>query len=222
MTQQQLAPMVGMAWQTLGKLERGASQLKVHQARRISQALGCDPDDLEEGAPSRNVPVMGYVGAGAEIFPFGDIPEREGMRQVQCPVGLDPAKTIAAEVRGDSMFPIGDGWLIFFGRGNGVPYEAVGQMCVVKLAHDGPTLVKHLRPGYRRGRFNLISTNAAPREDVELDWAALVRAVLPPDLVERPPIAPHRSASAAASSPSSGARFNAATKPKKLEPAEPL
>jgi hypothetical protein len=58
----------------------------------------------------------------------------------------------------------------------------LGEMCIVKLADDGPTLVKHLRKGCSRGRFNLLSTNRAPIEDARLDWAAPVRGILPPDL----------------------------------------
>lgn len=183
MTQQELADAVGMAWQTVGKYERGEARLKVDQARRFADALKVSREELDaDGVPSL-VPVVGYVGAGVEIFPFDDFPRGEGMRTVRCPQGLDPGKTAAVEVRGDSMFPIGDGWIIYFVKEvHGVPYEAVGQLCVVKLAHDGPTQLKVVRPGYSRGKFNLISWNAAPREDVEVEWASPVRGMLSPDL----------------------------------------
>lgn len=185
LTQEDVATRLNMAYQTLGKLERGATRLKYDQAEKLADILQCEIPELTGDIVARTVPVVGYVGAGAEIFPIDDHEKGQGLRHVRCPAGLDPEKTLAAEVRGDSMFPISDGWLLFFSRSHeGVPFDAVGEMCVVKLADDGPTLVKHLRRGYARGRFNLISTNAPPREDVALDWATRVRAYLPPDLVE--------------------------------------
>lgn len=185
LTQERVATAMHMAYQTYGKYERGESEISYSQAQRFAAVLRCAPDDIfSEATLSRRVPVVGYVGAGEQVFPFDELPPGEGLRQVQCPVGLDPKKTVAVEVRGDSMRPIDDGWLVFYTRtAEGVPYEAVGQECVVKIAGDGPLLIKRVRPGYTRGRFNLLSRNADPIEDAALEWAAPVRAFLPPDLV---------------------------------------
>ncbi|WP_238395196.1 S24 family peptidase, partial [Streptococcus suis] len=59
--------------------------------------------EAPEAMPSL-VPLMGYVGAGAEVEPdFEQVPE-EGMEQIEVPFPL-PADMIALQVRGDSMLP---------------------------------------------------------------------------------------------------------------------
>lgn len=123
------------------------------------------------------VPVVGRVGAGAEILPFDDFPQGEGIRQVDPPPGEDG--TVALEIAGDSQYPLQEGWLIFYRRDiDGVPDECVGKLCVVKLT-NGVTLLKTLRRGPRKGRFRLESWNAPPREDVQLEWASKVLDIRP-------------------------------------------
>jgi transcriptional regulator with XRE-family HTH domain len=176
----------GLSYEVIAKLERGETRLKVDQVRRLADALGVEDTALtaEIDAPDRRVPVVGYVGAGTEVFPFDDFPAGSGLRRVRCPDGLDPLRTVAVQVRGDSMFPLSEGSILFYRKvAEGVPFEAVGQMCIVKLAGDGPMLVKHLRRGYTRGRYNLLSNNAAPREDAEIEWAAPVLVVMQGDAI---------------------------------------
>lgn len=80
------------------------------------------------------------------------------------------------------MFPLASGWRLFYRREHmGVTPEMLGQLCIVKIANDGPLLVKQLRRGFKSGRFNLVSSNAAPLEDVELDWGTKVLAMEPPN-----------------------------------------
>lgn len=77
------------------------------------------------------------------------------------------------------MHPLRDGWLIFWVRDQpGVPEECVGQLCVVQVK-DGPTLVKEVRRGSKKGLYRLESWNAPPREDVELEWASKIIDIRP-------------------------------------------
>ena len=168
---------------TIVKLESGEMGLTTKWMHRIARELLCDPADLLPGGESMEVPVVGYVGGGAQIHPFDDSPLDEGTDAVRCPRGLDPDKTVAAVVRGDSMFPIDDGWVVFWTRSyRGVPIDAVGCLCVVQVADDGPLLIKRLRPGYEQGLFNLLSSNAAPLDNILLEWAAKVEAIIAPGL----------------------------------------
>jgi len=183
LSQERLATMLNSGRSTIAKLEGGRMELTARWMDRIGLILGVDPAELLPGAQSREVEVIGYIGAGAEVFPLDEQPRGEGLYQVQCPRGLDPAKTVAAEIRGDSMLPIEDGWVVYWVRMHeGVPIDALGHLCVVQVANGGPRLIKHLRKGYSPGRFNLVSSNAAIREDVLLEWASRVRAVLPREL----------------------------------------
>jgi phage repressor protein C with HTH and peptisase S24 domain len=100
---------------------------------------------------------------------------------VPAPEGVGAKSVVAVRVRGDSMMPMmKDGWLAFYHRDqSGVPEDCLGKLCVVKVADDGPTLVKELRRGSRADTFTLLSVNADPIEDVRLEWAARVVSIRP-------------------------------------------
>jgi transcriptional regulator with XRE-family HTH domain len=120
------------------------------------------------------VPLVGIVGAGAEVNPFNDAPTGGGLEHLEAPPGC-PLDAVAVEVQGDSMFP--DYWpgdVLFYRRD--VPFDrdvCMYQDCVVHVL-DGPTLIKRMKPGSAPDRVTLESTNAPPRVDVRVDWAAPV------------------------------------------------
>lgn len=123
------------------------------------------------------VPIVSYVGAGAEVFPIDDHAQGQGLEPVDAPIGME--NCVGAIIRGDSMHPLRDGWLIFWERDQtGVPEECVGQLCVCQVK-DGPTLVKDLRKGTKKGLYRLESWNAPTREDVRLEWASRIREIRP-------------------------------------------
>lgn len=83
------------------------------------------------------------------------------------------------EVSAAQQISIYEGWLIFYGpEYQGVVEDCIGKLCVVHVK-DGPTLLKTLKRGKRKGLFRLESWNAPPREDVKLDWAARVIDIRP-------------------------------------------
>jgi len=123
------------------------------------------------------VPVAGYVGAGAEIHPFDDFAQGQGLEMVEPPPG--ETETLAVRIRGDSMHPFKEGWLVFYRRSQeGVPDNCPGELCVVRVK-DGPVLVKMLRRGPKKNRWTLESWNAPLREDVQLEWASKVIDIRP-------------------------------------------
>ncbi len=72
-----------------------------------------------------------------------------------------------------------DGDIIYIQRDHeGVLPEYIGEDCAVRLA-TGETYIKQLMRGSRPDRFTLLSLNAPPIEDVEVEWATLVRFVMP-------------------------------------------
>lgn len=152
--------------------------------RRIAQVLNVSVAELINGEIAATVPVVGRVGAGAEIHPIDDHAKGEGLYEVECPRGLDPKATVAVEVVGDSMSPmVEEGWVLFYDRSpEPTPSAVVGRLCVVKL-EDGRVLVKQLRRGPERGRFNLVSLNGPMIEDVALEWAAPVKAMVAREIV---------------------------------------
>jgi hypothetical protein len=128
------------------------------------------------GKAHETVPLVGYVGAGAEAHhfaesqgPFGEVPAPHG-------AGGD---TVAVEVRGESLGSLFDRWLVFYDDvRHPVTSDLIGKLCVVGLT-DGRVLVKKIKRGQRRGRFDLLSNVEQPIYDVTIDWAARVINMAP-------------------------------------------
>ena len=183
-TQAEAAAAVGLTEKTYGKRERGEVKISDKEARALARYFAVDHEEITGSIQDRMVKIEGYVGAGAEIYPIDDGAD---FGEVECPRGLDPKSVAAVEVRGTSMSPIEEGWILFYTRigADVVPIEALRKICVVKLAGGGPTLVKRVFEGSRPRRFLLISNNADPIQDVALAWAAPVRAIIDPELAGR-------------------------------------
>lgn len=127
---------------------------------------------------TNSVPIVAYIGAGAEVFPINDYPKGGAVEFVDPPPFTDRS-LVAARVRGDSMYPIQDGWIVFWAEGAAsVPQDCINKLCAVQIT-DGPCLVKILRPGSTPNLFTLESWNAPLRSNVVLDWAARIVDIRP-------------------------------------------
>ena len=126
----------------------------------------------------QRVAVVGYIGAGAQIFPIDDHARGAGFEEVEAPTGVE-GPMVAVRVRGNSMYPIEDGWLVFYAKdSDGVDDSCIGRLCVVKI-QDGATLIKKLRKGGRKGHYKLESFNGPEMDNVRLEWAARVLDIRP-------------------------------------------
>jgi transcriptional regulator with XRE-family HTH domain len=183
LTLEKLADRLGTSAGHLHKWETGKVSITLTRLADVAHALEVGVVDLIDG--QQTVPVVGTVGAGAQVFATADPPE--GKRKVRAPPRQESAKTVALEVEGDAMLPIEDGWLLFYSRDyEGVPIECIGKLCVVQLA-SGARYVKRVTQGRRPALFNLYSTNAREMEDQSLAWAAPVVEARPPDPEEDGP-----------------------------------
>ena len=188
LSQASFANRVGVDQSNVSRWERGAPPDDAHIVR-LAQLAGQHPaafhyGRLPETGPAPPSPhivsVVGYVGAGQEIFALDDHALGAGLEEVEAPEGVGRDTMVAVRVRGESMHPLRNGWLLFYRRDqHGVPEACMNRLCIVKLADEGPILVKELRRGYREGHFVLSSWNAPPIEDVRLDWAAPVLSIRP-------------------------------------------
>lgn len=130
-----------------------------------------------KGRGPQLVPVVGYVGAGAEMLPFDDSPVGGGLERVEAPVGEEGC--VAVVIRGESMHPLKEGWLIFYRRdAEGVESDCIGELCVVKIS-DGATMLKTVQRDPAPGLWRLESWNAPTREGVRLEWASRVLEIRP-------------------------------------------
>lgn len=129
-----------------------------------------EPEEFARVGDTRAAPVMGYIGAGAEIQPdFEQVP-LEGLFTVELPFSI-PEDTIAFEVRGDSMAPRYDeGDVIICYRDQHRPTNSFyGEEAAVRTA-DGRRFLKTIEKGARSRSFNLVSFNARTIESVRLEW----------------------------------------------------
>ena len=153
-----------------GFLSGSSPNISLEYLEKLAGAIGMRVTDFL----ATTVPIVGKVGAGAEVHPFDDAPSREGLDQVDAPAGC-PLDAVAVIVEGESMFP--DYWpgdVLIYRRD--MPFDrdrCLYQDCVVRVV-DGPTLVKRVKPGSRPDRLTLESTNAPPRVDQAIEWAAPV------------------------------------------------
>jgi len=137
----------------------------------------------DDGLKSRTVPVMGYLGAGAEVEPdFEQVPP-EGLEQIDLPFSL-AEDLIAFKVRGESMLPFykPEAVIVVY-REQKKPIEAFyGEEAAVRTS-TGRRFIKTVMRG--ASGVTLMSSNAAPIENVAIEWIGEIFAVLPPSAIRR-------------------------------------
>lgn len=155
----------------INKLEKGQRELTIPWIKRLAAALGCEPQDLIGDL----VPLVGYIGAGAEVFRLNSQDSGNGVKEVLGPP-LGGNDLIALRVQGESMYPrYGDGDLIYSRQtGKFIEKECLHKECVIKL-RNGAMYLKRLHAGCKPGRYTLRTHNAPDVEDVEVEWAHPVR-----------------------------------------------
>lgn len=147
---------------------------------RLAEALETTPTWLmggdEEAERPATVPVVGYVQAGAEavLFAAGQGP----FDYVIAPEG-STKNTVAAEIRGTSLGPLFNEWLIFYDDVRSpVTEDLYGSLCIVGLP-DGKIVVKQIKPSRSPGLYHLVSQTEGMMPDQEVLWAAKVTGMTP-------------------------------------------
>ncbi len=149
-----------------------SQDVQIGTLTKLASALEVPLADL---LASPRVPIVGHIGAGGSIV-FEDLGIDDTVLR---PPGIS-GTLVALAVRGSSMLPkYKDGDIIYIQRQHdGVLPEYIGEDCAVRLT-TGETYIKQLMHGSEPGRFTLLSLNADPMENVEVEWATLVRFVMP-------------------------------------------
>lgn len=182
LTMEGLASLVETSPGYLNDLEKGTRRFNQTWLERFAGALQIEPADLlrnpahEPPIGPRTVPLVGYVGAGAEahFYAEGD----ENLDFVEAPEGATPS-TRAALVSGESLGPLFDQWLVFYDDvRDPVTPDLIGKLCVVGLP-NGKVLVKKLQKVRGEDRYHLLSNNEDPIFDQEVSWAAKVKTMTP-------------------------------------------
>jgi len=183
-THEKAAEEMGVSRSQFIKLERGERRLTSDYIAQAAQAFGVRPSEVIDDPDENVVPLMGYIGAGAEIMPeFEQVPP-EGLDQINVPFPL-PAEMIALEVRGDSMLPVyKDGHVIVVYKDQKRPLSAFyGEEAAVRTG-DGRRFLKTIMRG-NGNAVTLMSFNAGPIENVQLEWIGEIFATIPRLQVKR-------------------------------------
>ena len=175
-THEKAAEEMGVSRSQFIKLERGERRLTIQYINQAAKAFSVRPSDVIEDMEDNTVPLMGYIGAGAEILPEMEQVPPEGLDQVHVPFPL-PDDMIALEVRGDSMLPVyKDGHVVIVYAEQKKPITSFyGEDAAVRTT-DGRRFLKTIVKG---SPVTLMSFNAAPIENVALEWVGEIFEVLP-------------------------------------------
>lgn len=177
LTQMEIAERFEVSQSTVNRWLTG-SEPEGHRRDAINAAYERLIDEGPAEADGSTVKIMGYIGAGAEIMPeFEQVPP-EGLNQVHVPFPL-PAEMLALEVRGDSMLPVyKDGHVIIVYKEQKRPTPAFfGEEAAVRTS-DGRRFLKTIMRGAGNA-VTLMSFNAAPIEDIQLEWIGEIFATIP-------------------------------------------
>lgn len=170
LNQTDVAEMVGCKQADVQRIEAGT----VRNSKYLAPILKLF--NLSENTQA-TVPVVGYVGAGAQVFAIDDHEKGDGIEEVPAPPGM--LNGIALIIRGDSMEPkYDDGEIIYIEKTLHSIDTLIGAVCYVQLA-DGRSYLKKLQLGSRPGTFNLISFNGPAILDVVVERAYPIAFVRP-------------------------------------------
>jgi len=183
LNQVEFAEKLNVGQSTVARWENGA----VPRGEKLQQIADLANTTVERlfgvseliAASQHDIPIVGYVGAGAEVLPFDDYAKGHGMEYIERPPSVT-GDVVALEIKGDSMYPTAEnGWkLVYAGEQTVLEDDVLNRLCVVKLA-DGRMLIKRIARGSIPGRYHLISSNTPIIENAEIAWAARVKAIIP-------------------------------------------
>lgn len=174
-TLEELADRTGISTSQLSRFESDKREPRLADLEKIAAALSLTVGDL---IGRTEVPVMGYIGAGASVEPeFEQVPP-DGLDTIDLPFAV-PEEIIAFKVRGESMLPVyRDGDAILVWKDQRLPTESyVGEEAAVRT-DDGLRFLKEIQRGRSRATFNLYSHNARLIEDKRLVWVGEIYMIV--------------------------------------------
>lgn len=162
--------------------ENGNAPFSFDVAKTYGRAFGVRAEWIYSGdgpmtdTTDSDVPLVGYVGAGSEAHFYASSDVLDFVPRPR----ESTERTVATEIRGTSLGPAFERWLIYFDDVRSpVTEDLFGQLCVVGLP-DERVLVKLIRPASLPNHFHLLSNGAdEPILDQEVAWAAKVKTITP-------------------------------------------
>jgi transcriptional regulator with XRE-family HTH domain len=178
-SQRRLAEMMHLDPAAMNRTFKGSRKMQLDEAANIAKFMGVS---IEEVLANAGIDTRGVSNKDGRVLVKGWVDEDfnvhtegvKGMRFVaslphEAP-GLEAFRLQTASTHADAL----DGNIVFYRPTDTVAPNTAGRWCVVKRL-DGRIQVRVLKPGYRRGTYNLIvPLSSQTEEDVVLDSAAPV------------------------------------------------
>lgn len=175
-TQEELADQLSAGQSSVSRWVNGASVPSGLTMERIRE-LAVESGIIErEPVASNQAPLMGRVGAGAQIDDEYEQPPPDGYDMVELPFSY-PDPILAFEIEGDSMLPAYEpGEIIVCLRDQvRATDHFVGERVIVRIS-TGQRYLKRLTRGSLKGMYNLESWNARTIENVRVEWVGEILA----------------------------------------------
>lgn len=174
-----LARKAGLSPSTLTRLFKGDTKFvpssltlaKIANYAGIPSPLDMAKHHGHSSPALKSVPLFGYVGAGAKVYPFEDC---DPVDYVELPY-RSTDEIGALIVHGESMFPAyWEGDIVFFQKEDyDDPKRHLFEECIV-FTENEELYIKQVHPGSTSGTYTLVSYNAPPIVDTALKWVAPV------------------------------------------------
>lgn len=171
-----VAKKAGIASSTLYNFLAGTSaSLSADVLQKIADTQKVAVDELLGGTSTQLVKLIYHIGI------FGKMFKNEEIALVGRPVGVPhDATLIAAEVKGDGLMPLGNGWRVFFNEKPQEPNSLLGRLCVVRTRGTDQPMIREIRKGSTPGLYSLHLWNATPIDDVEIVAAHHILSITQP------------------------------------------
>ena len=181
LTHQQLADLLGISQTNIGRWEKNKMSPRQAMVGKLATVLNTNVNWLinggEDAAPKKVV-VVGFVGAGAKLYPIDDYLQGAGAEFIEPPFDV-PSGVVAVTVRGKSMYPeLNNGDILLYKReADFIEEDCLNKRCIIQT-EDNEILVKRIKRSRKKECFNLESINADTLENIKIVWAAPVIAVI--------------------------------------------
>lgn len=178
-SQAALADALNTTTATISRYETAGVTPPDHVIARLAEHFRVTKAFIRDGDTStRRAPIVGRVGAGGLVFPVEEALDLGG---IEVPGSWTDATAYLIE--GDSMLPEFEegGRLVVRGPMRFDETEVMRRLCEV-MTEDGQALFKKVRRSADHpGKYDLLSTNAAPIEGVGIRSARPLKAYFPPE-----------------------------------------
>lgn len=163
-SQEKAAERLGTTRNQYVKLERGERQLSEKWINRAAAAYLIDPGEVVAEA----VISLGIVG---QIM--GDLSV-----VIDEPAHLEGLSNAALNIDGDGLGAAFNGWLLSLEGRSGVERSHLGRLCVLKLSQGEIVIGRPIASRLGASLYTIMVPGNASRQDVEVQWAALVRTLV--------------------------------------------